>query len=153
MWAIVAVAACRLMVSVFRNGVSLARAGIDHLADVAARAERGAVAGDGHGANLGVLVAADDGIQQPLRHIRIERIVGFRPIEGDPADVAGDVGENRDIALRGHGVPPCRAVIVMSAPAELRSMSRATIWRMISEVPSRIRMARTSRQVRIGATP
>jgi hypothetical protein len=33
-------------------------------------------------------------------------------------------------------------------PGAFRSISRATMWRMISEVPFRIRMARTSRQMR-----
>jgi hypothetical protein len=61
---------------------------------------------DDHGANRVVLLAADYGIQQPLRHIRIECIVDFRPIEGDPPDAAGAVEENRGIALCGHGLPP-----------------------------------------------
>jgi hypothetical protein len=36
----------------------------------------------------------------------------------------------------------------MSEALELRSMSREMMWRMIPEVPSRIRIARTSRQMR-----
>jgi hypothetical protein len=77
---------------------------IVHLPYVATRAEGRAIAGDDHGAHGVVLIAANDGVQQPPRQILIECVVGLRPIEGDPGEAVGDVEENRSFALRGHGV-------------------------------------------------
>jgi hypothetical protein len=101
------------------------------LLDVAAGTERSPFPGDEDCPNAFIFVTTDQSLQQLDRQFFIERIVGFWPIERDPADAVADFEEHYRFGLRGHGFHPQFGEMGISARGELRSMSRATMCRMI----------------------
>jgi hypothetical protein len=62
--------------------------------------------GDNDCSNALIFVTTDQSFQQLHRQFSIEGIIGFWPIEGDPADTIGNFEEHYWLSLRGHGFHP-----------------------------------------------